>query len=278
MTEVTLETAFALEAADDGLSARVSPRFSNAPLSMPAERGGPFGGLMAALAARAARDGLAIEPPLRSLTVQYVAAAAFDAPVVFRPHLTRGGRSAAFATVAATQGDRHILSGLATFGREFSGPTLTPLRRAPGGPESLPSLPLDPRYGPWFTPFMEYRFEEGPKLFGHNPPDDPTLRVWVRLADGAPLDEARLCFLLDGVYPTYWTALPAPPAIAASVDLRIDVLKPITPDTAPDGWVFFEYTTQDLGGGWAVEDGRAFARDGEPIALVRQRRKLAAVR
>lgn len=278
MTEVTLASAFALETADDALIARISPRFSNAPISMPAERGGPFGGLMAALAAGAARQGLAIEPPLRSLTVQYVAAAAFETPVAFRPQLTRGGRSAAFATVSASQGERHILSGLATFGRAFSGPELAPLRRTPGDVEALPSLPMDPRYGPWFTPFMEYRFEDGPKLFGQNPPEDPTLRVWARTADGVALDEARLCFLLDGVYPTYWTALPAPPAIAASVDLRIDILRPITPDTAPDGWVFFEYATQDLGGGWAVEDGRAFTRDGTPIALVRQRRKLAAVR
>ena len=274
MTDQTLSEALALTPDDDGgLVARLSGAFSNAPMAMPPEKGAPFGGLMAALAGKAARDGLGIETPLRSLTVQYLAAARFE-PATFVPTLLRGGRNISYAMVAAGQPDRPALQALATFGRDVAGPELTPLVAAAVPVDQIETTPLDGMFGPWFTRHIEHRFESGPRLFGLNPPQAPVLRVWMRTTDAAPLDEARLLFLLDGVYPTYWTALPAPPAISASVDLRADLFGDLTPDTSPDGWAFFEFRTMDLGGGWAVEDGIAFAPDGRPLAVVRQRRKI----
>jgi acyl-CoA thioesterase len=274
MTDQTLTQALTLTPDDDkGLIAQLSGAFSNAPQAMPPEKGAPFGGLMAALAGTAARQGLHIETPLRSLTVQYLAAARF-APVTFVPTLLRGGRNIAYAMVAAGQPDRPALQALATFGRDVPGPVLTPLVAAAVPLDQIDTTPLDARFGPWFSRHVEHRFESGPRLFGQNPPEDPVLRLWMRTRDGRPLDEARLLFLLDGIYPTYWTALPAPPVISASVDLRADLFGDLTPETSPDGWAFFAFRTMDLGGGWAVEDGVAYAPDGRPLALVRQRRKL----
>lgn len=278
MTNQTLSQALALTSDDaGGLVAHLSGAFSNAPQAMPPEKGAPFGGLMAALAATATRQGLGIETPLRSLTVQYLAAARFE-PISFAPTLLRGGRNIAYATVAAGQPDRPALQALATFGRDVAGPELSPLVAAAIPVDSLETTPLDAMFGPWFTRYIEHRFEAGPRLFGQNPPENPVLRVWMRTTDAAPLDEARLLFLLDGVYPTYWTALPAPPAISASVDLRVDLFGDLTPETSPDGWAFFEFRTMDVGGGWAVEDGVAFAPDGRPLAVVRQRRKIMPMR
>ncbi|WP_339932071.1 thioesterase family protein [uncultured Brevundimonas sp.] len=274
MTDQTLSQALALTPDDDGrLVAALTGAFSNASQAMPPEKGAPFGGLMAALAAAATRQGLGIETPLRSLTVQYLAAARFE-PIAFVPTLLRGGRNIAYASVAAGQPDRPALQALATFGRDVAGPELTPLVAAAVPVDRIEPTPLNPMFGPWFTRYIEHRFESGPRLFGLNPPESPVLRVWMRTADAAPLDEARLLFLLDGVYPTYWTALPGPPTISASVDLRADLFGDLTPETSPDGWAFFEFRTMDLGGGWAVEDGVAFAPDGRPLAAVRQRRKL----
>jgi len=274
MTDQTLSEALALTADENGgLIARLSGAFSNAPMALPQEKGAPFGGLMAALAGTAARQGLGIETPLRSLTVQYLAAARFE-PATFVPTLLRGGRNISYAMVAAGQPDRPALQALATFGRDVPGPELTPLIAAAVPVDQIDATPLDGMFGPWFTRYIEHRFESGPRLFGLNPPEDPVLRVWMRTTDAAPLDEARLLFLLDGVYPTYWTALPAPPAISASVDLRADLFGDLTPETSPDGWAFFEFRTMDVGGGWAVEDGVAFAPDGRPLAVVRQRRKI----
>lgn len=278
MTDQTLAQALTLAPEDDGtLVARLDGAFSNAPLALSQDQGAPFGGLMAALAGTAARQGLGIATPLRSLTVQYLAAARF-APAAFAPTLLRGGRNIAYAMIAGGQPDRPALQALATFGRDVTGPALSPLIAAAPPVDQLESTPLHARFAPWFTRHIEYRFESGPRLFGMNPPGDPVLRVWMRTTDAVALDEARLLFLLDGAYPTYWTALPGPPAISASVDLRADLLGDLTPATSPEGWAFFEFRTRDLGGGWAVEDGVAFAPDGRPLALVRQRRKLMPTR
>ena len=274
MTQQTLAEALTL--IDDGaggLIARLDGGFSNAPQSAPQERGAPFGGLMAALATGAMRQGLGIEPPLQTLTIQYLAAARFE-EAAFRPVLNRGGRNVVYASVSGGQADRPAIQALGTYGRDVAGPVLTPLAIAGGRPDDLEPTPLDTGFGPWFTRHIDHRFVAGPKLFGENAGRTPELGCWMRTVDGAPLDEARLLFLLDGLYPTYFTAFPAPPVISASIDLRADLLAPITPETSPDGWAYFHFTSRDVGGGWAVEDGVAHAPDGRPIALVRQRRKL----
>lgn len=277
---MTQTLAEALTLTDDGaggLTARLDGVFSNAPQSAPQERGAPFGGLMAALAAGAMRQGLGLEAPLQTLTIQYLAAARFE-DIRFTPTLDRGGRNVAYASVTGGQGDRPAVQALGTFGRDVSGPVLTPLAASPPPVFDLAPTPMDPTFGPWFTRHIEHRFTDGPRLFGQNAGRTPELGCWMRTIDGAPLDEARLLFLLDGLYPTYFTVLPAPPIISASVDLRADLLTAITPDLSPEGWACFHFTSRDVGGGWAVEDGVAHAPDGRPIALVRQRRKLMPVR
>ncbi|HEY0599669.1 thioesterase family protein, partial [Brevundimonas sp.] len=276
MTQQTLAEALTLTPAPDGadgLTARLDGGFSNAPQSAPQDKGAPFGGLMAALAAGAMRQGLGIETPLQTLTIQYLAAARFD-HVGFRPVLDRGGRNVVYASVTGGQGERVAIQALGTYGRDVQGPVLRPLTASPPPVDDLDRTPMDPTFGPWFTRHIEHRFVAGPKLFGENAGGPPELGCWMRTVDAAPLDEARLLFLLDGLYPTYFTAFPAPPIISASIDLRADLLTDITPETSPDGWAYFHFTSRDVGGGWAVEDGVAHAPDGRPIALVRQRRKL----
>ncbi len=277
MTQTLAEALTLIDDGAGGLSARLDGGFSNAPQSAPQERGAPFGGLMAALAAGAMRQGAGIETPLQTLTIQYLAAARFEA-VTFRPAMDRGGRNVAYASVSAGQGDRLAIQALGTWGRDVPGPVLTPLTASPTPVADLDPTPLDPTFGPWFTRYIEHRFVDGPRLFGQNAGRPPELGCWMRTVDAWPLDEARLLFLLDGLYPTYFTALPAPPVISASVDLRADLLTAITPDVSPEGWAYFHFTSRDVGGGWAVEDGVAHAPDGRPIALVRQRRKLMPAR
>lgn len=274
----TLAEALSLTAdGADGLTARLTGGFSNAPQSAPQERGAPFGGLMAALAAGAMRQGLGVETPLQTLTIQYLAAARFE-DAVFTPAMNRGGRNVAYASVAGGQGDRIAIHALGTYGRDVAGPVLTPLTASPPPVDTLEPTPLDPVFGPWFTRHIDHRFVAGPKLFGQNAGRTPELGCWMRTTDASPLDEARLLFLLDGLYPTYFTAFPAPPHISASVDLRADLLTELTPETSPDGWAYFHFTSRDVGGGWAVEDGVAWTPDGRPLALVRQRRKLLPTR
>jgi acyl-CoA thioesterase len=278
MTKQTLEQALTLTPGADGvLSADVTTDFSNAPLAMEATKGAPFGGLMAALAARAAREAQGITTPLLTLTVQYLAAARFEA-VNFQTSLLRGGRSVSFVSVTAGQPGRPALSALATFGKVTETPTVKPLVPSPTPFDALDDHAVDHRLAPWFTHYIEHRFDGGHGLFGKNPLSDPTLRLWMRTTDRQPLDELRLSFLLDGIFPSYMTVMPFPPLISASVDLRYDFIEPLTPDTSPEGWAIFEFTVRDVGGGWALDDGVAYAPDSRPLALARQRRKLTAPR
>ena len=270
----TLEQAMALSMGEgpDRL-AELTSDMSNAPLAMPADKGAPFGGLMAALAVRAMREGLDIQPPLMTLTVQYLAAARF-APITFSPTLDRGGRSVAYASVRAGQPERAALTALGTFGTLGQGPEVRPLSPSATPFDALDDTPVDPRLAPWFTRYIEHRFDGGAKLGGGSPLSDPTLRLWMRTIDHRPLDELSLCFLLDGIFPSYMTVLPVPPVPSASVDLRYDLIEPVTPGTSPEGWAIFQFRTRDVSGGWALDDGIAFAPDGRPLALARQRRKL----
>ena len=278
MTTQPLDEALTLTTDGDGLTARLDAGFSNAPQAMDPTKGAPFGGLMAALAARAARRGLGIATPLQTLSIQYLAAARFGEAVRFMPTLTRGGRNVAYAHVVGGQEDRMAAQALATFGRDVEGPALAPLVAAPPPVESQRPTPMDPTFGPWVTRHIEHRFADGPRLFGENAGRSPELGCWMRCVDEAPLDESRLLFLLDGLYPTYFTAFPAPPAISTSVDLRADLLAALTPQTSPEGWAYFHFQSRDVGGGWAVEDGAAWSPDGRPLAVVRQRRKILPAR
>lgn len=258
---------------DHGLSAHLSGEFSNGPIVAPPEAGFPFGGLLAALCAGAMRQGLDLKAPLRSLTVQYLAAAKYGQPIHFRPRLLRGGRNVAYAVVEGGQGARLTHHASATYGADGdSVETLSPLLAPPPVLDSdAPGLrgPMAPR----FSQHVDYRFDGGPNILGGNEGKPVIERVWMRTRDGAPLDELRLAYLLDALYPPAWTAFKAPPMMT-SVDLRYDFINDPTPETAPDGWAFFEYRLLDHGLGWSMDEAVAWGADGRPLALARQRRKL----
>ena len=276
MTGHALPDALTLTPTEEGaFSAVLTGDFSNGPSGMAPENGKPFGGLLAAHATTAMRQGLGIKPPLRSLSVQYLAAAGYDAPVVYRPRLLRGGRSVAFASVEAGDGKRMTLHATATYGAD--NPAYAVMKPLAAPPPPLDSLDPERQVGggmaPHFTKHVEYRMQTGPSIGGGNIGKPAVERLWMRTRDGHPLDEARLCFLLDALYPPAFTVLPQPLG-GASVDLRYDILTDPTPELAPDGWAFFEFRMLDLNHGWTLDDVVVWGADGTPIALARQRRKL----
>ena len=275
MTDQTLPRALILTPVDDGYSAVLTGDFSNGPSGMTPDNGKPFGGLLAAHATLAMRQGLDIRPPLRTLNVQYLAAAAYDEPQIYRPRLLRGGRSVAFAAVEATQGRRTTLHATATYGADAGAyPTVKPLTALPPPVDNLdPARQVTGDIAPHFTRHVEYRMETGPSLGGANIGRPAVERLWMRTRDGLPLDEVRLCYLMDALYPPAFTIIDRPMG-GASVDLRYDILTDPTPEIAPDGWAFFEFRMLDLNHGWTLDDVTVWGADGTPIALARQRRKL----
>ena len=279
MTDQTLDQALTLSRDDETLSAFVTGPFSNGPQGQPPETGAPFGGLMAALCAEGLREGLEIRSPLRSLTVQFTAAARFEAPVLLRPRMARGGRRVAYAAldmvqVAGETRERLICQATATYGADSETVIDARLTAAPPPRETLDETrQLVGPMAPWFTRHVDYVFERGPNILGGNIGREPVERLWMRCGDGRPLDQARLCFLLDAIYPPAFTLYRAPPMMS-SVDLRYDFLADPTPDLCPDGWAFFEFRMLAIGGGWSVDDCICWAADGTPLAVARQRRKL----
>lgn len=266
--------ALTLTPQGEDLIAHLSGDFSNGMQHQPPEAGFPFGGLLAALCAQAMRQGLGLTAPLRSLAVQYLSAARFDDDVRFRPSLLRGGRSVAYAAVQAHQDGRVTHNGAATFGGDGDGPLIAQISAPPPPLDSLdPAATIAGPMAPRFAQHVEYRFDGGPNILGGNEGKPVVERLWMRMIDGRPLDELGLCYLLDALYPPAWTASRTPPMMT-TVDLRYDILADPTPETAPDGWAFFEFRMLDLGRGWTVDDAVCWGADGRALALSRQRRKL----
>jgi acyl-CoA thioesterase len=256
-----------------GLIAHLPEAMSNGPKVMEALKGGPNGGYLAAVAIKAARQGLTIAPPERTVSVRYVARPEF-APVILSPELLRGGRTTAFTRVTAEQAHALMFTADVTFGSDAPASAEHRPERPfdPAPPETL--APLAPLPGvPHFTDLVDYRWAGGGVPFSGG--DEAVIRIWMRVNDGEPLDAGRLAFLLDAIFPSFYAVLRAP-APAATVDLRYDFARAITPDLAQDGWALFEFRTRDWAGGWAVEDGAAWSRSGALLAVARQLRKAVA--
>ncbi|WGM30454.1 thioesterase family protein [Brevundimonas sp. NIBR11] len=279
MIEQTIEQALTLTPGRNGeLIADLHGDFSNGPLNAPPERGFPFGGLIAALSASAMQQGLEITAPLRSLSVQYMAAARFGQTLAFRPRMLRGGRGASFAQVDVIQGDRLTSHASATFGDDATGPAMTPLIATPPLAVLETGRNMEGPLAPRFSQHVDYRFDaDGPYILKPVEGRAAMERCWMKIRGDRPLDAIGLSYLLDALYPPVWTALERAMGMA-TVDLRYDILTDPTPELCPDGWAFFEFRMLDFGAGWTVDEATVWGADGTPLALARQRRKLAPVR
>ena len=271
---LSLSDTLRLTPQGETLTAHLSGDYSNGRMDQPPEAGFPFGGLLAALCAQAMRQGLGLTAPLRTLSVQYLSAARFDDTLAFRPRLLRGGRTVGYAAVEAQQDGRLTHNASATFGGDAEGQVRAELAAAIPPLNSLdPAATIAGPMAPRFSQHVEYRFDGGPNILGGNAEKPAVERLWMRMADARPLDDLGLCYLLDALYPPAWTTTRRPSPMT-TVDLRYDILADPTPQTAPDGWAFFEFRLLDLGLGWTVDDVTCWGADGAPLALGRQRRKL----
>ena len=271
---LSLSDTLRLTPQGEALTAHLSGDYSNGRMDQPPEAGYPFGGLLAAMCAQAMRQGLGLTAPLRTLSVQYLSAARFDDTLAFRPRLLRGGRPVGYAAVETQQDGRLTHNASATFGGDAEGQVRAELAAAIPPLNSLdPAATIAGPMAPRFSQHVEYRFDGGPNILGGNAEKPAVERLWMRMADARPLDDLGLCYLLDALYPPAWTTTRRPSPMT-TVDLRYDILADPTPQTAPDGWAFFEFRLLDLGLGWTVDDVTCWGADGAPLALGRQRRKL----
>jgi acyl-CoA thioesterase len=228
---------------------------------------GVYGGLVAAILARALSAEVGGDRPARTLSVAFCApATAGEAEV--RVTVERAGRYVTHASARLVRGDAVLATALATFGRARPSavdhaarpmPALPPPDDVPPGPDAL--------HLPAFCQHFEFRQALGPAPFSGG--REARLGGWCRPKPAATLDAGLVAALLDAWAPAILSTSPewAP---AASIDLTVQLLAPLPREAAPDAHYAFEARCTRAADGYADELATLWAADGTPLASARQ--------
>lgn len=227
---------------------------------------GPNGGYLAALLARAMTHSVdEAARSLRSITVHYLARAAFD-DVEIAVHIVRAGRSLSTVQASMHQGDRVICTALAAFS-------------VPWESEETWALPIsahaadetavgDARLAPpaaqnWTgTPIVDAPFFSGE--------GSPRVAQWIRAAKPRPLDAIELVAIADALPPAGFPKM-SQPAAMPTVDLTVHIRASLPLAEPPaDERVYAECTTRHVADGFADEHCAIWSADGRLLAQSRQ--------
>lgn len=232
---------------------------------------GAYGGLVAAICARALEADAPREQSLVTLTVAFCApATAGEARV--RTELVRGGRNV--STMRATlerDGGETIATALATVARRRAGglahgdlrpPEVPAPDRVADGPEA--------HYIPAFTRGFSFRQCLGPPPFEGG--REARVGGWCRIEeDGLAIDAALACALLDA-WPPAAAALSDGWCPVASIELAVHFLAPLPLARAEARpWLLYDARSQHVAGGLADESSSLWTEDGRALATARQR-------
>lgn len=227
---------------------------------------GVYGGLIAALLARAMRAAVGDERPLRTIHVSF-AAPATAGPVELHVEALRAGRSVAVLSARMVRDDSVIASAQATFAHsrplgfsfdEPEAPPLPPPETVPDGPAAL--------YIPQFCNYFEFRQTEGPASFSGG--ERAHIGGWCRPREATPLSAELVLALLDAWAPAAlcrrdgW-------APAASVDLSAD-LPASFPDVPADAFSMYVAQSSFAHEGYADERAQLWSGDGVWLGRARQ--------
>lgn len=223
----------------------------------------PNGGILAAILVRAAEAELGSQaPPVRTVAVQYLDAPEHGA-VEVTVEVLRSGRRVSACEVRLRQRGRVFLhaSIVCSAAREEMLPAD---RRAPAAPEFESVEPVDLASVSGIPPMfrrLEYRPTFGTGIFSGAA--EALTGGWLSLhEDGAPLDAARLCALVDLWWPAVYDRLRGPagaPTLQLTVYLR---------DTAGGvyGPVLTRVQTRSTDEGHLEENVELWSSDGRLLA------------
>jgi acyl-CoA thioesterase len=229
---------------------------------------GPNGGFVAAIVLRALTEALG-DPrrPPRSLTVHYPSAPDVG-KLSIAVRVERSGRSTAYLSARATQGDRVVALALAAFSSSFPGPDFqtATMPEAPP-PEEVESLALPG--APVFTENFDYRFAIGGAPFLEG--DEAITGGWLGLKEPHVLDAPLAAALTDAWPPAIFWLLDNF-AVVPTVDLTIHFREPL-PLEGDGDLVLARFEARRGRDGLWDENGELWSRDGR---LLVQSRQLAA--
>jgi acyl-CoA thioesterase len=205
----------------------------------------------------------------RSLTVHYPGAPQVG-PFAISVRVERTGRTAAYLSARATQGDRLIALALAAFSAPFPGEDFSTARMPDvPPPEEIEPVPLTG--GPSFAENFEYRFAIGPAPFSGA--DEALTGGWLRLREPRRLDHVLAAAYSDAWVPAIFARL-RNFAIVPTIDLTVHFREPLPLDGAADDDLSLAvFRTTKAREGVFEEDGEVWSRDGR---LLVQSRQLAA--
>jgi acyl-CoA thioesterase len=230
---------------------------------------GPNGGLLAAIAARAAEA--ASGRPLRSLTLHYLASPAVG-PIDVEATVERAGRSLTAVSIRIAQDRRPVTLALATLGdlpADGAGWDATRMPDATPLAETEP-VPLEGAGIPEFMRNYDMRW-----ALGGTPGGEAVTGGWLRTQEPRALDGPLVAALTDAWAPAAFVAL-GRFAAAPTIDLTIHVRRSLpVPGMEPSDHVLGRFGSRlSVAGTWE-EDGELWTPAGELIA---QSRQLALVR
>lgn len=228
---------------------------------------GPNGGYLAALLARAMTH--SVDEPargLRSITVHYLARAAFD-EVEIAVDIVRTGRSLSTLRASMLQGERVICTALAAFSVPWESEETWSLPMSSHADDET-AVGDDRRLAPpaaqnWTgTPIVDAPFFSGEGT--------PRVAQWIRAVKPRPLDAIELVAIADALPPAGFPRMTQPAAMP-TVDLTVHIRASLPLAEPPaDERVYAECTTRHVTDGFADEDCHIWSADGRLLAQSRQ--------
>ena len=238
--------------------------------------GGPNGGFLAALMARAMTETAGAGQPPRSLTLQFLRAPVAG-EVEVSAEVAYAGGSTTFLNLRIEQGGESVALGLGCCAAWREGQPEWDDTQMPPAPAPDQCEPIPPRPS-GALPFLgnyEMRPALGPPLGVPAPPDQPARTAgWIRPVRARGLDPILIAALADAWLPAAHLRLPEP-GFVPTLDLTIHWRAPLDPGAAEHPWVLVCFTTRLAAGGFWEEDGELWSQDGTLLAHSRQ---LAIVR
>ena len=226
---------------------------------------GAYGGLVAALLARAIEAEVPAGQRIARMTTAFVAPVAVGGAEI-EVETVRAGRNVSTLRASVHGPEGLAATALCTASRDRDHPVSLPARPRPAapppdevgdGPEEL--------YYPAFSRRFSFRQCLGPRPFSGA--SEARVGGWCRLDEEAPLDAALVIAMLDAWPPAAVATSPGWCPVA-SLEMTVELLP--FPTRPAAGWLFYEAMASRADGGTADERSALWTEDGVLLASAQQ--------
>lgn len=233
---------------------------------------GPLGGLLNAIAARAAADLTSAGATPMATHTQFVRKVS-GAPVSFAATVERAGGTTEFVTVRGTQDDQTVLISSVVCGRRTGGPLVQRVS-APVVPP--PEECQEIQFPPELVPFgQRFEIRQASGAYPMSGVARAEMGAWLRLRPEAPTDALIAIVMMDAMPPGLYPTLTEPAAIV-SAELSVHLHRDLAEHPVA-GFVLAVQRTVTDGDGWCVDEAELWDRDGALLAQSRQQRRILAL-